>query len=41
MLYPVLTGAIPAAFYSAIVTPIVFITVERIFHRREAIMGGM
>lgn len=41
MLYPVLTGAIPAAFYSAIITPIVFITVERIFHRREAIMGGM
>ena len=40
MLYPVLTNATPIAFYSAVVTPIVFLAVERIFHRREAITGG-
>lgn len=41
MLYPILSTAVPAAFYSAVVTPIVFVAVERIFHRREAITGGM
>ncbi len=41
MLYPILTDAAPCAFYSAIVTPLVFLTVERIFHRREAITGRM
>lgn len=41
MLYPVLSNAVPTAFYSAVVTPIVFIAVERIFHRREAITGGL
>jgi len=41
MIYTFLTSAIPCAFYSAVVTPIVFITVERVFHRREALTGGM
>lgn len=41
MLFSILSTVIPVAFYSAVVTPIVFIAVERIFHRREAITGGM
>jgi cell shape-determining protein MreD len=41
MLYPILSNAVPIAFYSAVVTPFIFLAVERIFHRREAITGGI
>ncbi|MFA7692175.1 MAG: rod shape-determining protein MreD [Candidatus Hydrogenedentes bacterium] len=41
MLLPLVTNAVPTAFYSAVLTPLVFIAVERIFHRREAITGGV
>lgn len=41
MLFPILSIGAPVAFYSAIITPLVFLAVERIFHRREAITGGI
>ncbi len=41
ILYPILSTAVPIAFYSAVITPVVFIVMERIFHRRMYISDGI
>jgi rod shape-determining protein MreD len=41
ILYPILSTAAPIAFYSAVVTPVVFFVMERIFHRRMYISDGI
>lgn len=41
ILYPILTTAAPIAFYSAVITPIVFFIVERVFHRRVHVSDGI
>lgn len=40
MLHPLLSNALPAAFYSGLITPIIFLTLDRIFRRREVLIGG-
>lgn len=41
MLQPLISNIIPTAFYSAILTPVVFLTLDRIFHRRDYLGGGL
>lgn len=41
MIQPLITNFIPTAFYSAIITPLVFLTLDRIFHRRDYMGGGL
>ncbi len=41
MLYPILNTAAPIAFYSAIITPVVFMIADRIFHKRTVISDGI
>ncbi len=40
-LRPVMTSAIPSAFYTALVSPVVFLVLMWMFHRREAAQGGL
>ena len=40
LFYPLLTSAIPTAFYTALITPFVFVALEWIFRRYEAPQGG-
>ena len=37
----ILTQAVPAAFYSALVTPVVFFLLRLMFHRKELLQGGI
>ncbi len=41
LIYPVLTSVVPAAFYTALITPLAFVILTRIFHREEAPLGGL
>ncbi|MCK5861092.1 MAG: rod shape-determining protein MreD [Candidatus Hydrogenedentes bacterium] len=41
MIYPILNTVVPIAFYSAVLTPVVFLIVDRIFRRRELISDGI
>lgn len=41
MLYPILNTAAPIAFYSAVITPFIFLLVDRIFHRRTLVSDGI
>ncbi len=41
ILYPIVTNAVPIAFYSAVITPVIFLLVDRIFHKRKVISGGI
>ena len=41
ILYPILNTVAPIAFYSAVITPFVFLLVDRIFHRRTLISDGI
>ncbi len=41
MLAPVLTTVAPVAFYSALITPLVFIMVDRMFRRHEIVSDGI
>lgn len=41
MIQPLISNIIPTAFYSAILTPLVFVTLDRIFHRRDYMGGGL
>jgi len=40
-LYTIFTSVVPAAFYTAILTPVVFALLNFIFHRRESAERGM
>ena len=41
VLYPLLNTVVPIAFYSAIITPLVFFLVDRVFHRRTRMTDGI
>lgn len=41
MLYPIINTAAPIAFYSAVITPLVFIFADRVFLKRSFISDGI
>jgi len=41
ILYPIINNAAPIAFYSAVITPMVFFVVDRFFHRRSMVSDGI
>jgi len=41
ILYPILNTAAPIAFYSAVITPVVFFLVDRFFHKRTLVGDGI
>lgn len=40
VIQPVLTSVVPAAFYTALITPLALLILSRIFHREEPALGG-
>jgi len=40
-LFLITTGVVPSAFYSALMTPVVFFSLALIFHRKELMQGGI
>jgi rod shape-determining protein MreD len=38
-LYPILTSVIPGAFYTAVITPVVFFVLGYLFHHRRSLQG--
>ncbi len=41
LLYPIINTAAPIAFYSAVITPFIFMIADRIFHKRTVISDGI
>jgi len=39
--YTIVTAVVPGAFYTALLTPIAFAMLGWIFHRRQAVQGGL